>query len=159
MQKSWEDESSFSDFIISHLLSCSSIRIQRRVLFELVQKKRNKNRKYFNSNLSRLKDNGLISISGDIISFNKKDLRSHFAFRNMSVKPTGEIQILVLFDISEKKRKIRNWLRSQLKLWNFKMVQQSAWLGDGPLPKEFSERLKLLEVKDCVKVFKIQNNK
>ncbi len=159
MSTDWENEASFTDLLISHLLSSKSIKIQRQVLFELVQKKRNKDRKYFNSYLSRLKNNDLISLNGENIIFNKKDLQKHFMFRNMSTRPTGKIKILVLFDIPEPKRKIRNWLRLQLKLWNFKMIQQSAWLGDGPLPKEFLDHLKLLDIKECIKVLKIQNNK
>ena len=66
---------------------------------------------------------------------------------------------MVLFDIPEKKRKTRNWVRSQLKLWNFEMLQQSVWLGKGPLPKEFVSRLDLLGIGKCVKMFKIQNIK
>ncbi len=160
MSKSWEDEASFSDFLISHFLSCRSIRIQRRVLYELVQKKRKKNNQQLNNNLYRLKNKGVITFgSENSIVINRKELQSYTSFKNMKVKPTGKIQVLILFDIPEKKRKIRNWLRLQLKLWNFKMVQQSAWLGDGPLPKEFSEHLKLLDIKECIKVFKIQTKK
>lgn len=159
MYKNWQDEASLGDFIISHLLSYKSIKIQRQVLFKLVQKKRNKNRAYFNNTLNRLKSNGVVSLDRENVVFNKKVLNSHFLYRNMSIKPTGETKVLVLFDIPEKKRKIRNWLRLQLKLWNFQMIQQSAWLGDGPLPKEFLDHLKLLDIKECIKVFKIQNNK
>lgn len=159
MLKRWEDEASYGDFILSHLMSCGSIKIQREELFKFVQERRNNSRQYFNNTLNRFKAKGFIAMNRDDITFNKKDLRRYSIFRNMSVKPTGEIKILVLFDIPEPKRKIRNWLRLQLKLWNFKMIQQSAWFGDGPLPKEFLDHLKLLDIKECIKVFKIQNNK
>jgi len=66
---------------------------------------------------------------------------------------------MVLFDIPERKRKIRNWLRLQLKLWDFEMLQQSVWLGKGPLPKEFNMRLRFLDISECVKTFKIQSVK
>ena len=36
------------------------------------------------------------------------------------------------------------------------MIQKSVWLGDGPLPKEFTERLRLLGVEKDVKVFTVQ---
>ncbi len=160
MKKHWENEITFSDFIISHLLSCKSIRIQRRVLYDLVQKKRRTNRQIVINNLCSLKNKGIINFDSqkDIV-INKKELQLYVRFKNMKVRPTGETQVLVLFDIPEKKRKIRNWVRLQLKLWNFKMIQQSAWLGDGPLPKEFINHLNLLDVKECVKVFKIQARK
>ena len=38
MQKHWEDEASFGDFIISYLLSCRSTKIQKKILYELIQK-------------------------------------------------------------------------------------------------------------------------
>jgi len=73
--------------------------------------------------------------------------------------PLGDVKVMVLFDIPEKKRKIRNWLRTQLKMWDFEMIQQSVWLGRGPLPKEFSARLHDLGVGECVKVFPIRKIK
>jgi CRISPR/Cas system-associated endoribonuclease Cas2 len=61
----------------------------------------------------------------------------------------------VLFDIPEKRRKIRNWLRDQLKEWDFELVQKSVWIGKGPLPKEFNERLGFFGVKEGIKVYPI----
>ncbi|MCC6323165.1 hypothetical protein IT400_00030 [Candidatus Nomurabacteria bacterium] len=148
-------EASFSDLIISHLLSCRSIKIQRQVLYELVQKKKKKNRQVFLNNLHRLNKKGIIGFKDNNILINRKEVNKYFLFRNIKTKPTGDTQILVLFDIPEKQRKIRNWLRLQLKLWDFKMIQQSAWVGDGPLPKEFVDHIKLLNIKNCVKVFKL----
>ncbi len=116
MSNSWENEASFTDFIISHLLSCKSIKIQRQILFELVQKKRNRNRQSFNNTLNRLKASGVIALDKDNITFNKISLQSHHVFRNMKIRPTGDIKVLVLFDIPETQRKVRNWLRLQLKL-------------------------------------------
>lgn len=37
------------------------------------------------------------------------------------------------------------------------MLQQSLWIGPGPLPEEFIKRLKDLKIKDCIKIFKINN--
>ena len=160
MQRHWTDEASFGDFIISHLLSCSSSRIQKQILYELVQKRRGLNRQAFNTNLHRLKKRGVLEFdfNKDII-FNKNSLRSYTLFSKIKAKPTGDIKVMVLFDIPEKKRKTRDWLRSQLKLWDFKMIQQSVWLGKGPLPKQFTERLQLLGVNKCVKILKVQSLK
>lgn len=160
MQKHWEDEASFSDFIISHLLSCSSIRIQKKILYELVQKKRALNKQLFNNNLYRLKNKGILNFDPERnILINKNVLKLHTLFAKIKAKPAGDTRVLVLFDIPEKKRKTRNWLRLQLKIWDFEMLQQSVWLGKGPLPKEFTDRLHLLDIGECVKIFKIQNIK
>ncbi len=160
MQKHWEDEASFGDFIISHLLSCRSVRIQKKILYELVQKKRMLNKQVFNNNLYRLKNKGILDFDSkkDII-INKNNLKLHTLFTKIKEKPAGDTKVMVLFDIPERKRKTRNWLRLQLKLWDFEMLQQSVWLGKGPLPKEFTTRLNLLGIEKCVKIFKIQSIK
>ena len=160
MQKNWEDEASFGDFIISHLLSCSSLRIQKKILYELVQKKRMLNRRVFNNNLYRLQKKGVLNFdSNKNILINKNNLKRQILFARIQEKPTGDTKVMVLFDIPEKKRKVRNWLRLQLKLWDFEMLQQSVWLGKGPLPKEFTTRLCLLDIQECIKIFNIRNIK
>lgn len=160
MHKHWTDEASFGDLIISHLLSCRSTRIQKKVLYELVQKRRKLNNKLFNSNLHRLKNKGILSFDSEKNIFIDRHLLARKTlFRMMQKKPTGETKVMVMFDIPEKKRKIRNWLRLQLKLWDFKMIQQSVWLGKGSLPKEFTEHLNLLGISKCVKILKVQSIK
>src|SRR3989338_443627 len=160
MHKHWTDEASFSDFIISHLLSCGSLRIQKQVLYELICKKRELNKQLFNNNLHRLRKKGILNYSSkkDIV-INKSALRAHTLFSKIKAKPTGDTKVMILFDIPEKKRKTRNWLRLQLRLWNFEMLQQSVWLGKGPLPKEFTARLRSFDVNECVKIFNIKNIK
>jgi len=160
MRKHWEDEASFSDFIISYLLSCRSSRIKKKILYELVQEKRMLNKQVFNNNLYRLKNKRILGFdSNKDIIFNKNTLKRYTLFSKIYVKPAGDTKIMVLFDIPEKKRKTRNWLRLHLKLWDFEMLQQSVWLGKGPLPKEFTGRLDLLGVGKCVKIFKIESIK
>ncbi len=160
MHKHWEDEASFSDFIISHLLSCRSIRIQKKILYGLVQKRRMLSKQLFNNNLYRLKQKGVLDFDSEKnIIINKKSLQHHVLFSRIKSLPLGDTKIMVLFDIPEMKRKTRNWLRMQLKLWDFKMLQQSVWLGRGPLPQEFIDRLRSLGIHECIKIFKIQNIK
>lgn len=50
--------------------------------------------------------------------------------------------ILVVFDIPEKMRPKRNWLRDVLVRLNFSMLQKSVWLGRGKLPQSFIADLK-----------------
>jgi len=160
MQKHWTEEASFGDLIISHLLSCRSVKIQKKILFELVQKKRRLNKQLFNNNLYRLKNKGVLNFDSDKnILINRNGLNQYIAFSLIQDKPVGDTKIMVLFDIPEKKRKIRNWVRLQLKLWEFEMIQQSVWLGKGPLPKEFRARLIFFDIDKCVKTLKVQNIK
>lgn len=160
MRKHWTGEASFSDFIISHLLSCRSLKIQKKILYELVQKRRKLNKQVFNNNLYRLKNKGILNFDSEKnIIINSNSLNQYVIFRLIQDKPVGDMKVMVLFDIPEKKRKIRNWLRLQLKLWEFEMVQQSVWLGKGPLPKEFMERLHFFDIDKCVKILKVQSIK
>src|SRR3990170_6514071 len=43
---------------------------------------------------------------------------------------------IIVFDIPESERKKRAWLRSALKNLNFKMIQQSVWIGKVRIPEE-----------------------
>lgn len=63
--------------------------------------------------------------------------------------------MIVSFDIPEKDRKIRHWLRNQLKIFGYKMLQQSLWLGPSPLPSAFLKRLEDLKIRKNIKTFKI----
>ncbi len=160
MNKHWTEEASIGDFIISHLLSCASSKIQKKILYELVQEKRRMNRQIFYNNLRRLKQRGILNFDqNQNIIFSRKNLQSRIIFNRIIKKPVGNTKVMVLFDIPEKKRKIRNWLRLHLKLWDFEMLQQSVWLGKGPLPKEFIARLNQLGIGKCVRVFRIENIK
>jgi DNA-binding transcriptional regulator PaaX len=66
---------------------------------------------------------------------------------------------IVAFDISEKDRKVRMWLRNQLKIFDYVILQKSLWFGPGPLPKEFIKRLVDLGIRENVKIFTIRESK
>jgi DNA-binding transcriptional regulator PaaX len=60
---------------------------------------------------------------------------------------------IISFDIPEPDRKIRNWLRNQIKIFGYKMLQQSLWIGPGPLPVPFFKRLEELKIRKNIKIF------
>jgi len=66
---------------------------------------------------------------------------------------------IISFDIPERDRVMRNWLRNQIKIYGFKKLQQSLWIGPGPLPKNFLLRLKELHIRDNIKIFKVLKSK
>ncbi len=49
-------------------------------------------------------------------------------------------ELIIVFDIPEKQRKKRDWLRRELRRLGFVMLQQSVWLGP-ILPESFVETL------------------
>lgn len=69
--------------------------------------------------------------------------------------PQEEI-ILVIFDIPEKEREKRDWLRFQLEQFDFKVLQKSVWWGMFGLPKEFIKDLKKYEILPYVHIFSVR---
>ena len=114
--------------------------------------------------LSRLQERGYVNNSTTGWSINKKgdEYLKRCSFKNRLLSymasPFAENpsqSIIISFDIPEKNRFIRHWLRNQLKIFGYKMLQQSLWLGPGPLPLLFTKRLENLNIKKNVKTFKI----
>jgi len=63
--------------------------------------------------------------------------------------------LLMMFDIPQDKTVYRNWLRGQLREFDYIMVQKSVWVGPSPLPKEFVKFLDDLKIRGCIKTFKL----
>ncbi|MFA6397549.1 MAG: hypothetical protein WDK96_01725 [Candidatus Paceibacterota bacterium] len=63
--------------------------------------------------------------------------------------------LLVVFDLPVDKKAEREWFRFHLKKFNYMLIQQSVWVGPSPLPKEFLQYLEEIELKKCIKIFKL----
>jgi DNA-binding transcriptional regulator PaaX len=63
--------------------------------------------------------------------------------------------VLVIFDVPEKQKRKRVWLRAALKQLGFQMVQKSVWFGKVKIPKNFLEDLGRHKIIDCVEIFAI----
>ena len=152
-----QDETTFSDELIAFLFSCRSNSIRKKILWELVQKRRKISNNVYNQNMYRLKKRGIIQDKNNMFCLSDKGKTLYNnPYIKMRKKPTKTNKIFIIFDIPEKKKKVREWLRNQIKDWDFEMVQKSVWLGYGPLPEEFLERLKILKVNDGVKIYNLQ---
>jgi len=152
-------ESTILDHLIALLLSSRSTYLYRKILWSRVNE-RQKNLKagIFRQHLYRLHKKGIIKPNGDIIYINRKNLLKFKVKRNFLIKNvifSKKQKVLLSFDIPETKKKIRDWLRNQIKYWDFEMIHKSLWVGYGPLPKEFNKRLKQLGIDRNVRVFKI----
>ena len=62
---------------------------------------------------------------------------------------------IVTFDIPEKEKKKREWLRNALKNLGFTMLHQSVWMGEEILPAEFIEDLRKLKIFGCVESLEV----
>ncbi|MEI8337766.1 MAG: hypothetical protein WCF92_01310 [bacterium] len=117
------------------------------------------------SALSRLKRNGYvvnengnwrITTQGQKYIERKNKIHQQFDSPFLESSPKN---LIVLFDIPEKMKSERDWLRSHLKKFNYEMIQKSVWLGPSPLPKEFVSYIKSINLEKCVKTFKVSKVK
>jgi DNA-binding transcriptional regulator PaaX len=63
--------------------------------------------------------------------------------------------VIITFDVPEKEKRKREWLRSSLKHLGLKMVQKSVWLGKVKIPKEFLEDIRRLRLIEYLEIFEI----
>src|SRR3989344_5543725 len=63
--------------------------------------------------------------------------------------------VLVIFDVPEKQKRKRVWLRAALKQLGFQMVQKSVWFGKVKIPNNFLEDLRKHKIMDCVEILAI----
>ncbi len=152
-----------TDVLVATLCSSHNVKTFRSILVERKLKRYKENS--VRVALSRLHKKGYINHSRSGWSINKKGKDRHksirlFEYIHPIAKEKIEYRNIVSFDIPECDRIKRDWLRNQLKIFGYKMLQQSLWIGPGPLPDLFSKRLNLLKIKNGVKIFKItkQNN-
>lgn len=110
--------------------------------------------------LNRLQEQGFIAkTSGSrysvwILTNQGKDRLKSYGHFIKPAKPDG-VPRLVMYDISEKERRKRDWLRYELVACGYDQLQKSVWLGYSPLPKEFIQSLKDMNLKDMVHIVSI----
>lgn len=151
-------KNTFSEELIAFLLSSKSHQIRRRILYKFAKERFEIEKSICRQNIYRLKKNGFLEQNKDIFSISSKG-KAHYTnkYRHIREKIEKKNKIIFIFDIPENKRKTREWIRNQIKFWDFEMIQKSVWVGYGPFPLDFRNRLKLLEIDKCVKIFNVEN--
>lgn len=149
---------SLTDLLIATLTSARNVRRFHSILAE---RKFNRYREgSIRVALSRLHKKRYIqrsSVGWSITSKGKahmKNLRLLNYLRS-PFKENSPSHTIVAFDIPEKDRIMRAWLRNQIKIFGYTMLQQSLWVGPGPLPLIFLKRLEDLGIRKNIKIFKI----
>jgi CRISPR-associated endonuclease Cas2 len=99
-------------------------------------------------------DEGYIKITKEGKEYVKKKNTFLHSFYS-TLNEVQEKNLLVLFDIPEKRRSERNWFRLHLKRFGYIMIQQSVWVGPSPLPKEFVKYVKEIKLQESIKTFKL----
>lgn len=63
--------------------------------------------------------------------------------------------IIIAFDIPEKKRSQRDWIRKTLATMGFSMIQKSVWMGRAVLPDAFVNQIARRDISSCVEILEI----
>jgi len=110
------------------------------------------------TNLRRLKKQGLITkdIKRKIyyLTDEGKNFVSYIQDRYLILKKSWDKKLrIVIFDIPEKKKHWREWLRQELLLLQFQQLQKSVYVGKYPLPESFYKEIKEAELTGYVFVF------
>lgn len=127
-----------------------------------VQKSLHRKRHSFYSTLSYLKKDGMIEKAGDKWRITPRGKEKLIALK-IHKRPEHEryksehddILKIVMFDIPEKERWKRDWLRDALTMLGFRLVQKSVWAGKKRIPKEFLEDLARYNILDYVDMFTV----
>lgn len=112
------------------------------------------------SALNRLKRQGLAEKKDNgwhltrLGSEKSKFLRAKLGENNYKSKKADGI-VIVIFDVPEKERWKRNWLRSVLDNMGFKLLQNSVWIGKRRIANDFLDDLKVLNIASYVEIFSV----
>lgn len=83
-------------------------------------------------------------------------LRKKYSLRFLKKKRKDGKLIMAAFDISEKKKGIRNYFRGKLIEFGFQQYQKSIWISPYDVLEELKEIIKNLEIEENVKIFLIE---
>ncbi len=119
----------------------------------------------FNVFFYRLKKDGLVEKKNKnkkpLIKLTSKGkeilqkLRATILPNNKYKSQSDDTLKIVIFDIPEREREKRDWIRAALKNLKFNMVQKSVWIGKAKLPKEFIKDLNRMNIFMYVEIFAV----
>ncbi len=121
-------------------------------------RKKDFNRNDIVVNLKRLEEQGLIRKEAKkkiyILTEEGEELIEYIKDRyDVLNKKWDRKMRVVVFDIPEKNKYLRVWVRSELGLLDFKELQKSVYVGKFPLPESFYEDLFKFELNRNVFIF------
>lgn len=147
---------------------------QRRVALN-AENQAKENKKRFASLVYRLHSQGLISKNQKgmraTLSITQKGTEKFRALkkyleRDERLKPAAGTpthyekikspsSIIISFDIPEKEKGKRDWLRSVLRNMDYKILHESVWVGTNAIPKDLLDDLQLMAITKYVHIFSV----
>lgn len=120
------------------------------------------NKQQFYNLLTKLKNQGLVEkkiskhgILWKITSAGLQKLRIFKENRKEYETVSDNKPKIVAYDIPEREKQKRAWLREVLRLLGFQMLQKSLWMGKSKIPEDFLLDLRKKGIIDCVHIFEI----
>lgn len=113
----------------------------------------------FSQALKRLRERGWIikdSANTNEVIFKLTDLGRDALGMDIEEEWDGKYRI-VMFDIPEQKRVIRNLFRRRLKDWGFRMWQQSIWITKRNVTKKLNLLIRDLKIDDWIAVIESED--
>lgn len=83
-----------------------------------------------------------------------KKILSHLPRKHYQAQIDNSLKVII-FDIPEREKYKREWLRDQLRDIGFKMLQKSVWIGRRKFPSEFMEDIRDLKLLPYVEIFSV----
>lgn len=136
----------------------------RRLKRKIEREEENQKKEQCRKMIYYLTQSGLIVKKNDIFKITKKGKEKQKKLKEKLLKSLPTIDypriksnkfILISFDVPEKERRKRAWLRDVLKYFDFQMVHQSAWVGFTAIPEEFIEDLSRIGLADKVEIIEV----
>lgn len=111
-------------------------------------------RKTFSENVSRLKRDGFIRKEGKKVSFTEKGRIAYLKLKIERCELLSKDEVcLVVFDVPEKERRLRKFIRDFLSLLGFFPIQKSVWMSMFDATKELNEYFRAVGLNDRVLAF------
>lgn len=137
-------------------------RVQEKRIVDRMNNKINKQRVH--EFISRLKKDGIIAQDNrrGIPQLTMKGIKllAKLKTRRINSLPktryeftTDDTIKIIAFDVPERERRKRDWLRDVLLNLGFKKIQKSVFVGKAKLPDEFTKDLIKLKLDECVEIF------
>lgn len=121
-------------------------------------------KKKFSAIVSKLQSQGLVKRIGPrkkafwtLTQKGKSCLTNNKFEAGISQIHSDGIQRIVIFDIPERERKKRAWIRYNLMSFGYEQMQKSVWSGKSPLPNYFLQDIQTLELEKCVHIFSVRD--
>ncbi|MDO8570386.1 MAG: hypothetical protein Q7R97_02275 [Candidatus Daviesbacteria bacterium] len=106
--------------------------------------------------ISRLKEKGFVETEGNeielVLKLTDEGKQALFLSGISEEKKWDGKWRIVIFDIPEEKRLIRNMFRRNLKKWEFKPLQKSVWISKKHVTEKLIDYIKYLKIEEWVLV-------